>query len=150
MNFNEVNQKVLGLIELNDQLADINYNDPRYDELEDKVYGLQDEANAAYGDYFDGVFKEIFKQLNSKDDILNFTDYIARSYMVSGEKNPDGSLKFDNVPEDCTLITIKPEALKGKRIEAKIYLKPNPLRIGFAIGEHERIVWNSETVQSAG
>jgi hypothetical protein len=146
MKYNEVNQKILELIDLNEHLADLNYNDPKYDELEEKVYNLQDEINEAYGKHFDTVIQGILDQLKSKDDLLNFTDYVARSYNVSGDKNPDGSLKFDKVPQESTLIIIKPEALNGKRIEAKLYIKPNPLRIGLAIGDHERIVWSSESV----
>jgi hypothetical protein len=144
MNFNDVNAKILQLIELNEKLSEISYSDARYDELEDEVYNLQDRLNEQYGKYFDAVLADIYKQLHSNDDLLNFTDYIARTYLISGEKNPDGSLKFDGVPDETPLIVIKPEALKGKKVEGRIYLKPNPLRIGFAIGEHERIVWTSE------
>jgi hypothetical protein len=144
MDFKVLNEKVLEIIRLNEQLEDINYNDPRYDELEDKVYDLQDEINGQAGKLFDEVMANVYKQLNSKDDILNFSDYIAKTYMTSGSKNPDGSIRFDEVPEDSITISVRPEALQGKKVEGKIYIKPNPLRIGFAIGKHERIVWSSE------
>lgn len=144
MDFRVINEKILELIKLNEELENISYNDSRYDELEDKVYDMQDSLNEGYGKYFDGVMEKVYKSLGSKDEILNFTDYVAKTYLVSGAKNPDGSLKFDEVPEDCISITVKPEALQGKKVEGKIYLKPNPLRIAFAIGKHERVVWNSE------
>jgi hypothetical protein len=145
MDFKVLNEKVLEIIQLNEQLEDINYSDPRYDELEDKVYDLQDEMNEKYGKFFDEVLGDVYKQLNSKDVILNISDYIAKTYMTSGAKNPDGSLRYDEVPEDSITISVKPEALQGKRVDGKIYLKPNPIRIGFAIGKHERIVWSSES-----
>jgi uncharacterized protein YlaN (UPF0358 family) len=146
MDFRVVNEKILKLISLNEDLENISYSDPRYDELEDKVYGLQDEINDNYGKKFDEIMSEVYKQLGSKDEILNFTDYVAKTYLISGSKLADGSLKFDEVPEDCISITVRPEALQGKKVDGKIYLKPNPLRIGFAIGKHERIVWSSEEV----
>jgi hypothetical protein len=144
MDFRLLNEKVLELIKLNEKLENISYNDSQYDELEDKVYEMQDELNDKYGKHFDEILSNVYKQLGSKDELLNFTDYIAKTYLVSGAKNPDGSNKFDEVPEDCIIITARPEALQGKKLDGKIYLKPNPLRLGFAIGKHERIVWTSE------
>lgn len=144
MDFSIVNEKVLSIIKLNEKLSRISYNDPSYDELEDKLYDLQDELNDEYGEYFDEIMKNVYKELGCDDDVLNFTDYIAKTYIVSGEKKPDGSLKFDETPENSIIIRISPEALNGKSINAKIYLKPNPLRIGFAIDKLERIIWNSE------
>ena len=143
MDFRIVNEKVLTIIKLNEKLSRISYNDPTYDELEDRLYDLQDEVNDQYGEYFDDIMEKVYKELGCEDDVLNFTDYIAKTYVVSEEKNPDGSLKFE-IPEDCIVIKISPKALNGKSINAKIYLKPNPLRIGFAIDKLERIVWNSE------
>ncbi|HET6243338.1 MAG: hypothetical protein H0V01_11230 [Bacteroidetes bacterium] len=144
MDFGIVNEKVLTIIKMNEQLSRITYNDPNYDQLEDKVYEIQDEVNDKFGDYFEDIMEDVYKELGCDDDVLNFTDYIAKSYTVSGEKNPDGSLKFEEAPNDCIIIRISPKALNGKSINAKIYLKPNPLRIGFAIEKLERIVWNSE------
>ncbi len=144
MEFNLVNKQILELIKLNEKLENISYSDPKYDELEDQVHEMQDTINAKHGKFFDKIIADVYKQLGSKDDLLNLTDYLAKTYLVSGAKNPDGSLKFDEVPGDCITITARPAALQGKNLEGKIYLKPNPLRLGFAIGKHERIVWSSE------
>ncbi|MDQ3190790.1 MAG: hypothetical protein M3Q58_04280 [Bacteroidota bacterium] len=146
MDFQVVNEKVLTIIKINEQLARITYSDPNYDKLEDMVYDIQDEINEKYGDYFEDIMEDVYKDLGCDDDVLNFSDYIAKTYPVSDEKNPDGSLRFDEVPDNSIVIRISPKALNGKSINAKIYLKPNPLRIGFAIEKLERIVWNSDAV----
>ncbi len=142
MDFKKINQQLIELIDLNQQLEKMNYNDPSYDDLEDKIHAIQDDLNQKHGAFFEKIITGIYKQLNSDDEILNFTDYIARTYKKSTETEFGTQYLVD--PDDSISINFKHESLKGKVLEGNLYFKPNPLRIAFLLGAQERILWNCE------
>jgi hypothetical protein len=142
MNYKEINAKLLEIIELNQQLEKLSYNDPAYDTLEDKIHDIQDKLNQEHGEYFEKIISGIYKQLKADDDILNFTDYFARNYQKNGENQFGDQYSVD--PEDCIQISFKHDSLKGKTLEGCLYFKPNPLRITFLLGTQERTLWDSE------
>ena len=144
MNFKKINEQVEELIKLNNQLAQMKYNDPLYDELEEKIHGIQDHINDSHKDYFEDVIEEIYGKLKSDDDILNFSDYIAKTY-VETEKNTYGT-QYDVSPEGCIVIGVSHANLKGKTVNGKMYVKPNPLRLIFSLGGIEKVMWTSEDV----
>jgi hypothetical protein len=142
MDFKKINEQIIELIDLNQQLEKMNYNDSSYDALEDKIHDIQDYLNNEHGSFFEKIITGIYKQLNSDDEILNFTDYIARTYKKSTEN--ESGIQYLIDPDDSISVTFKHESLKGKLLEGSLYFKPNPLRIAFLLGTQERILWNSE------
>lgn len=142
MDFKKINAQLIELIDLNQQLEKMNYNDPAYDKLEDNIHDVQDDLNNKYGAFFEKIVSGIYKQLNSDDEILNFTDYIARTYKKSTENELGTQYIVD--PDDSIAVTFKHESIKGKIFEGNLYFKPNPLRIAFLLGTQERILWNCE------
>ena len=109
MNFKKINQQVEELIKLNNQLALMKYSDPLYDDLEEKIHEIQDTINETQSDYFEDIIEDVYGKLKSDDDILNFSDYIAKSYVESG-KNEQGT-QYDVIPEGCIVIGVNHENL---------------------------------------
>lgn len=144
MDFKKINEQVEELIKLNNQLSSMSYNDPLYDELEEKIHALQDAVNEKHKDYFEYVIDDIYVKLKCDEDVLNFTDYIAKTY-IETEKNEKGT-QYDVKPEGCIIVAVSHEKLNGKSVNGRIYIKPNPLRMVFSLGAHDKIVWNSEEV----
>lgn len=145
MDFKNLNSQVLTLIDLNQQLDTLNYSDPEYDKMEDKIHELQDSLNEDYGVYFDKVLIKAYKQVNCGDDVLNFTDYIARNYSKANENTQGTQYTVD--PDDCIAVTLSHDSAKGQSFEGTLYFQPNPLRLVLSLGAHERILWNSAEVK---
>ncbi len=142
MDFKNINQQLIELIDLNQQLENMNYSDASYDALEDKIHDIQDDLNSKYGVYFEKIISGIYKQLSSDDEILNFTDYIARNYKKTSEN--ESGMQYMVDPDGAIPINFKHDSLKGKILEGSLYFKPNPLRLVFLLGTQERILWNCE------
>jgi hypothetical protein len=142
MDFQKLNEQVLEVIALNDELSKMSYNDPKYDDLEEKLHDLQDKMNDQYGNYFEKVLKSNYKTIGISEDVMNFTDYIAREYME--EKDSKGIIELVPDEETCIPVSISHQSLEGGSMDGFIYVKPNPLRILIGLGKHHRLIWSSE------
>jgi hypothetical protein len=113
------------------ELAKIDYNNPKYDDLEEKLHDLEDDLQEAFGDYLEGVLQEIHDEYCPDSDVLHPVAYLAKTYQVNGSEfhvsGTDGVfVEMDDYP--------------GK--ETKLVLVPAPLRVILNIGkEKQQVVW---------
>ena len=77
MNVNALNKSIVAILEKKQQLNSIDYNDARYDDLEEELHDLEDDFNEEYGDYLEDVLEDVHGKLKSDADILLPTAYLA-------------------------------------------------------------------------
>ena len=62
MNAKEIDQDLVKIIEVKNKLADINYNDSAYDQVEEELHDREDDFIDKYGDYLDQALKKVHER----------------------------------------------------------------------------------------
>jgi hypothetical protein len=111
--------KVLSaIIEKKKELESIDYNDPRYDEVEDALHDLEDDFVEEFGDYMEEKLQEVHDRICPDTDVLSPTAYIGKGVVVDLEKFP------------------------GK--EARLLINGNPTSIVLAVRDKQEILWKAD------
>lgn len=118
---------------LRNELATIDYSNPAYDDLEEKLHDQEDALQEAYGDYLEHILQGVHDEYCPDSDVLHPVAYLAKSYQVEGEQfavaNSEGVfVEMDDYP--------------GK--ETKLVLVPGPLRVILNLGkDRQEVVWKA-------
>lgn len=119
MDIKALDKALQEIIKKRDELAKIDYNNPKYDDLEEELHDLEDDFQDAYGDYLEGAFQDVHDDLCPENDVLMPIAYLGKGVPVEVEKFP------------------------GK--DTKLILAPTPPRIILAVGkEKQEVVWKAE------
>lgn len=100
------------------ELSTIDYNNPKYDDLEEKLHDLEDNFQDQYGAYMEDVLQKIHDEHCPDNDVLLPIAYLG-----------------DGVPVEL-------EKLPGKNI--KLVLAADPLRLFFKGKEKQQVVWEGK------
>lgn len=106
------------IIRKKQELESIDYNDPRYDEVEDALHDLEDSFVEKYGDFLEQKLQEVHDRICPDTDVLSPTAYIGKGVLVDLEKFP------------------------GK--EARLLLNDNPTSIVLAVRDKQEVLWKAE------
>jgi hypothetical protein len=68
------------------ELKKIDYNDPKYDDLEEQLHDLEDSFQDKYGDQVEEVLQEVHDKYCPDSDVLYPIAYLAKSYSIN-DKN---------------------------------------------------------------
>jgi hypothetical protein len=116
-------------------LKKINYNNPKYDDLEEELHDLEDALHVKYGEYLEDVLQEVHDKLSPDTDVLFPTAYLAKTYII-GSNN-----EFSVAPTEGVFVEV--DSIPGK--ETKLVIVPNPLRIVLNVGkENQQVVWSEK------
>lgn len=116
------------------ELKKIDYNNPKYDDLEEELHDLEDALHVKYGDYLEGVLQEVHDKFCPDTDILFPIAYLAKSYSITGS---------DYAVANSEGVFVEVDSLPGK--ETKLVLAPSPLRIILNVGkEKQQVVWSAK------
>jgi hypothetical protein len=100
------------------ELSKLNYNDPRYDDLEEKLHDLEDAFQDKHGEFLEEALQAIHDDLCPDNDVLMPIAYLGKGVPVEIDKFP------------------------GK--DTRLVLVTNPPRIILAIGkEKQDVVWTA-------
>ncbi|MFZ1806851.1 MAG: hypothetical protein WAU36_06510 [Cyclobacteriaceae bacterium] len=125
-------QEIIGKRNL---LQKLDYNNPKYDDLEEELHGLEDDFHEKFGSYLEGILKQVHDQHCPDMDVLHPVAYIAKAYTVSSNN------EFHVDSSDGVYVEM--EKYPGK--ETKLALAPNPLRVILNIGEEKQeVIWSAE------
>ncbi|MBL7864194.1 MAG: hypothetical protein JNK10_04920 [Cyclobacteriaceae bacterium] len=135
MDVKALDKALLEIIKARQELTTINYNNPQYDDLEEKLHDLEDDFQETYGDELERALQDIHDEYCPDSDVLVPIAYIAKKYQVSANNeysvaNTEGVfVEMDDYP--------------GK--DTKLALLPNPTRIVLSIGsEKQQVVWTAK------
>lgn len=132
INADALNIFLVSIIQKKEELNALDYNDERYDEIEEELHDLEDDFNEEYGDYLEDVLEDVHDKLKSDTDILLPTAYIANSLNVNyidmrGEKEG-----------------VWVESDQFSNVDMRLLLIVNPTRFVVLIGDQVRELWKAE------
>lgn len=126
MNATDLNAALLKLVSKKHELAQLAYNDARYDDVEEELHDLEDSFNEEYGDYLEEALEGVHRKLRSDTDVLLPTAYLT----TSATPGPKEGVWIDS------------EEYPGKK--AYLALVPNPTRFVLSIGQERKELWKHE------
>jgi len=135
MNLKALDKDIQGLIKTRSELLKINYNNPKYDELEEKLHDEEDAFQEKYGEYLEEILQDIHDEHCPDSDVLMPIAYLAKKYSVSekGKYTVDASEG----------VYVETEKYAGK--DTKLVILPNPIRIVLNISkENQQVVWEGK------
>lgn len=107
------------ILKKREELAKINYNDPTYDDLEEKLHDLEDNFQDKYGEYLEEAFQNVHDDLCPDNDVLMPIAYLGKGVPVETDKYPDK--------------------------DTRLALVTNPTRIILSIGKDKQdVVWTAK------
>ncbi|MFD2247247.1 hypothetical protein [Pontibacter ruber] len=132
MNATALNNSLVAIIQKKEELNALDYNDARYDDIEEELHDLEDDFNEEYGDYLEDALEEVHGRLKSDADILLPTAYLASS--LNGAQDDDD--------EEREGVWVESDEFPG--VEMRLVLVANPARFVLLIGDQQRVLWTAE------
>jgi hypothetical protein len=117
------------------ELSKIDYNNPKYDELEEQLHDQEDSLHEQYGEYLEGVLQEVHDKYCPDSDVLYPIAYLAKTYEVS-DKN-----EYSVAETEGVFVELEGQPSKN----TKLVLLPNPPRIILnGSKEKQKILWSAK------
>lgn len=139
MDLNQLDKDLTVIIELRNRLSKFSYADPEYDDIEEELHDLEDDFNETYGEDLERQLEKIYQKLNSDNDVLLPSAYLANEYVPL-------------MPDTNGIITYEVKGTQGVPIESeqfdgqdvRLILIFNPTRIVIQInGRSLKDIWRS-------
>lgn len=119
MDVKALDNSLLEILKKRDELAKIDYNNPKYDDLEEQLHDLEDDFQEEYGEYLESAFQDVHDELCPDNDVLMPIAYLGKGVPVEVDK------------------------FAGK--DTKLILAPSPTRIILAVGkDKQEVVWSAK------
>lgn len=116
-------------------LKKIDYNNPKYDDLEEELHDLEDSLQVKYGEYLEEVLQDVHDKYCPDTDVLYPIAYLAKTYDIN-EKN-----EFAVAPTEGVFVEV--DSIPGK--DTKLVIVPNPTRVVLNIGkDKQQVVWTAK------
>jgi hypothetical protein len=136
MDLDALDKSLIEIIKKKNELRSMGYQDPRYDEIEEKLHDLEDQLMEQHGEEMEQVIQEVHDRLCPDTDVLMPIAYLAKSYIPA--EGEDGSQTFDvDLKEGVPVILDDyPDQL------TRMVLLPNPPRLIVQVNRKKRfLVW---------
>ena len=115
MDSKKLDKDLSEIIRKKKELESLDYNDPKYDEIEDALHDLEDSFVEEFGSFLEEKLQEVHDRFCPETDVLSPTAYIGKGIVVDLVKYP------------------------GK--EVRLVLNSNPTSIALAVRDKQEIVW---------
>lgn len=107
------------LIKRKTELSALDYNNPKYDEIEDALHDLEDDFQGQFGSKLEEILQDIHDEYCSDNDVLMPVAYLGKGVVVDADDYP------------------------GK--DTRLILMANPPRIVLTVGkEKEETLWTAK------
>jgi hypothetical protein len=130
MDLKALDKALLEIVKNRNELSKLDYNNPKYDEVEEQLHDLEDDFHDEYGEYLEEILQTVHDEICPDTDVLFPVAYIAKTFKLN-DKN-----EFIVKATDGVFVEIDKYA--GK--ETKLVLVPMPLRVVLNVGEEKQIV----------
>jgi hypothetical protein len=119
MDIKALDKALQEIVKKREELGKIDYNNPKYDDLEEQLHDLEDEFQDNYGEYLEEALQDVHDELCPDNDVLMPIAYLGKGVFVEVDKYP------------------------GK--DTKLILAPNPPRIVLSLGkDKQEVVWTAK------
>lgn len=137
MDITALDQALLEIVEKRNELQAIDYEDPKYDDVEEQLHELEDSFIENYGDDMEKVLQEVHDKLCPDTDVLLPIAYMAKRYLAVGTKE-DGPQNFDVGMQEGVPVILD----EYPNHTSRIVLVPNPPRLILQVSNSRRFqVW---------
>jgi hypothetical protein len=134
MDISAIDKALREIIECRNELSKIDYSNPKYDDLEEKLHDLEDDFQDNYGDFMEEVLQEIHDEYCPDSDVLLPIAYLANQYAISDKQEYSVAIGEG--------VYVEMDDYPGK--DTKLVILPNPVRIQLNIGaEQQKVVWTA-------
>lgn len=135
MDVKTLNNALIEIIKTRQELAAIDYNNPKYDDLEEKLHDMEDDFMENFGDDLERALQEIHDEYCPDSDVLVPIAYIAKKYEVND--------KQEYSVAGTEGVFVEMDDYPGK--DTKLVILPSPPRIALSIGtEKQQVVWTAK------
>jgi hypothetical protein len=132
MNIQELNTRLVTIIQKKQELSKLPYNDNRYDDVEEELHDMEDEFNDNFGEYLEDVLGDVHLKVCPDTDVLLPTAYLPEALNAEGQVEVTGKEG----------VWVEADAYPNK--EARLLLVPNPTRLILSVGKNVREeVWQA-------
>ncbi|ARS35628.1 hypothetical protein [Pontibacter actiniarum] len=132
MNAKALNESIVAILEKKQELSKLDYNDARYDDIEEELHDLEDDFNEEYGDELEDVLEDVHGKIKSDADILLPTAYMASTLDTKALEDS----------EEAEGVWVESDSFPG--VEMRLVLVANPPRILLILSDQERVLWTAE------
>jgi hypothetical protein len=119
MNVKALDKSLQEILKKREELAKIDYSNPKYDALEEELHDLEDDLQDEYGGYLEEAFQNVHDDLCPENDVLMPIAYLGKGVPVEVDK------------------------FAGK--DTKLILVTSPTRIILSVGkDKQEVVWTAK------
>ncbi|HEY0654820.1 MAG TPA: hypothetical protein VGD65_16900 [Chryseosolibacter sp.] len=119
MDVKALDKALLEILKKREELSKIDYNNPKYDDLEEALHDLEDDFQEEYGEYLEEALQSVHDNVCPDNDVLMPIAYLGKGVPVEVDK------------------------LAGK--DTKLILAPAPTRIVLAVGkDKQEVMWTAK------
>ena len=96
------------------ELKKIDYNNPKYDDLEEQLHDLEDDFQVKFGDPMEEILQEVHDRFCPDSEVLFPIAYVAKSYEVNDKNEYYAApgegvfVEMDNYPGKDSKLVIVP------------------------------------------
>ena len=117
MDIKALDAALLKIVKKREELAKLDYNNPKYDDLEEQLHDMEDNFQDTYGDFLEEALQNIHDKYCPENDVLMPIAYLGQGVPV----------EVDSMP--------------GK--DTRLVLEVNPLRILLSLKDKQQVVWTA-------
>jgi hypothetical protein len=119
MDVKALDEAMQEIVKKREDLAKIDYNNPKYDELEEELHDLEDDFQEQYGEFLEEALQDVHDKLCPDNDVLMPIAYIGKGVPVETDK------------------------YAGK--DTKLVITANPPRVVLLVGkDKQEVVWTAK------
>ena len=134
MDIEALDQSLVAIIKKKNELLEIGYQDPRYDDIEEELHDLEDTLMEEYGEEMEKVIQEVHDKICPDTDVLLPIAYLAKSYVPSKDEHGVDTFDVDLKEGVPVILDDYPDQL------SRMVLLPNPPRIIVQVNREKRFL----------
>jgi len=136
MDLTALDQSLVAIIKKKNELRQIGYQDPRYDDVEEELHQLEDQLMEQHGKEMEKVIQGVHDKICPDTDVLMPIAYLAKAYVPTRDNKGNETYDVDLKEGVPVILDEYPDQL------TRMVLLPNPPRLIVQVNREKRfLVW---------
>jgi hypothetical protein len=106
MDVKALDKAIQEIVKKREELGKLDYNNPKYDDLEEELHDIEDDLQDAYGDQLEEALQGVHDTLCPDNDVLLPIAYIGKGVPVEIDKYADKDTKLVIVPGPTRIVLL--------------------------------------------
>ena len=86
MDIKALDKALQEILKKRDELNKLDYNNPKYDDLEEQLHDLEDALQVKYGEYLEEALQDVHDQVCPDSEVLMPIAYLGKGIFVEADK----------------------------------------------------------------